>query len=156
MKFEDELKKATNPWIKRIGNYLLSRQDLKDNLKKENKSLEECFNYVLIEISNNAKKEGNIGYASGDDEEIYALAVHYYDEDDIKVEKINFRTNANGSATASELSEKLMKQKKSKTKDLSKENEKKNESKEASQPKLKKAKKDKIPDNQISLFDLLE
>lgn len=156
MKFEDELKKATNPWIKRIGNYLLSRQDLKDNLKKENKSLEECFNYVLIEISNKAKKEGNIGYASGDDEEIYALAVHYYDEDDIKVEKINFRTNANGSATASELSEKLMKQKKSKTKYLSKENEKKNESKEASQPKSKKAKKDKIPDNQISLFDLLE
>lgn len=30
-KFEMELKKAKNPWIVKIGNYLLSREDIKGN-----------------------------------------------------------------------------------------------------------------------------
>lgn len=34
-KFNSELNKAKNPWIKRIGNYLLSREDLHENLKKK-------------------------------------------------------------------------------------------------------------------------
>lgn len=34
-KFEEELNQATNIWIKRIGNYLKSRDDLKENLKKK-------------------------------------------------------------------------------------------------------------------------
>lgn len=97
-KFEKELQKETNLWIKRIGNYLLSRDDLKENLKKENKSLRECFDYVLIELSKKSQKENGVGYLAGDDEEIYALAVHYYDEDDIKVGKKNFKTNADGTA----------------------------------------------------------
>ena len=104
-KFNEELKNATNPWIKRIGEYLLTRDDLKDNLSKENKTLSECFDYVLIQLSKKAEKIDGVRYAAGDDAEIYALAVHYYDEDDIEVGEKNFETNADGSADASMLIE---------------------------------------------------
>lgn len=102
-KFKEELKKEKNPWIKRIGEYLLSREDVHENLKKEKKSLKECFDYILIELSKKCTKEGNVGYVAGDDEEIFGMAVHYYDEDDIKVGKKNFKTNADGSAAAKRL-----------------------------------------------------
>lgn len=130
-KFEEELKNAKNPWIIRIGNYLKTREDMYVNLKKENKSLDECFRYVLDELSKQAVRDGQISYASGDDEEIYALAVHYYDEDDIKVpKKLNFITNANGTAQ--------MKPKTSKSND---------------KVQSKKVKKEKISSGQLS-FDL--
>lgn len=51
--------------------------------KKENKSLDECCNYILSE----AKKRGNAVCMS--DDEVYNLAVHYYDEDNLKVEKVH-------------------------------------------------------------------
>ena len=44
---------------------------------KPNKSLEECCRYILSEV----KKSGRHGF---DDAEVYGMAVHYYDEDDIK------------------------------------------------------------------------
>lgn len=50
---------------------------------KPNKSIDECFNYIL----GKAKKCGN--EVAMIDEEVYNLAVHYYDEDDIKVEKVH-------------------------------------------------------------------
>lgn len=103
-KFKKELEKTDNPWIKRIGNYLLSRDDMKENLKKENKSLKECFDYILIELSKKCKREGKAGFIAGDDEELFSMAVHYYDEDDIKVDKKNFTTNADGSADPKKLS----------------------------------------------------
>lgn len=48
-------------------------------LQKPNKSIDECINYILTEV----QKSGINGYA---DEEIYKMAVHYYDEDDIKAD----------------------------------------------------------------------
>lgn len=44
---------------------------------KKNKNLDECCNYILQQV----QKSGCMGFA---DEEIYGMAVHYYDEDDIK------------------------------------------------------------------------
>ena len=44
---------------------------------KANKNLDECCNYILQQV----KKSGCCGFA---DEEIYNMAIHYYDEDDIK------------------------------------------------------------------------
>ena len=44
---------------------------------KGNKSLDECCNYILQQV----RKSGRCGFA---DDEIYGMAVHYYDEDDIK------------------------------------------------------------------------
>lgn len=44
---------------------------------KENKNLDECCNYILQQV----QKSGCQGFA---DEEIYNMAIHYYDEDGIK------------------------------------------------------------------------
>ena len=47
----------------------------------------QCFDYIVSE----AKKRGNAVCMS--DDEVFGLAVHYYDEDDIKVGKqTNYRT----------------------------------------------------------------
>lgn len=47
--------------------------------KKENKSIEECCRYIIQEV----KKTGRQGFA---DDEIFGMAIHYYDEDSIRVE----------------------------------------------------------------------
>ena len=44
---------------------------------KPNKNLDECVNYIFGEV----QKSGCNGFA---DDEIFGLAVHYYDEDEIK------------------------------------------------------------------------
>lgn len=46
---------------------------------KESKSIEECCRYIIQEV----RKTNRQGFA---DDEIYGMAVHYYDEDNIKVE----------------------------------------------------------------------
>ena len=50
------------------------------NLMKPNKNIEECITYILNEV----QKSGCNGF---DDDEIFSMAVHYYDEDDIEVGK---------------------------------------------------------------------
>lgn len=56
---------------------------------KPNKSLDECCNYILREV----QKSGQNGFA---DEEIFGMAIHYYDEDDIKdVKPVNARVVVN-------------------------------------------------------------
>ena len=46
---------------------------------KPNKTIDECFDFIIGEVS----KKGNAVYMS--DEEVFGMAVHYYDEDDITV-----------------------------------------------------------------------
>ena len=48
------------------------------NLMKPNKSIEECVTYIL----NQVQASGCNGF---EDDEIYSMAVHYYDEDEIEV-----------------------------------------------------------------------
>lgn len=104
-KIKAEMDSSQNPWIKKIGNYLLSRNDLEDKLNNQNKSLKECFDYILIEIAKQSVKEGVTGYAAGEDDEIYSLAVHYFDEDNLEIGKKDFTTNADGSAELSSKNE---------------------------------------------------
>lgn len=47
---------------------------------KKNKNIEECVNYIIGE----ARKKAQSGVSVLADEEVYNLAIHYYDEDDIK------------------------------------------------------------------------
>ena len=54
-----------------------------EKYKSENKSIEECCRYILIEMQKRAAN-GMIGCA---DSEVYGIAVHYYDEDDLSVAK---------------------------------------------------------------------
>lgn len=53
------------------------------NYKKENKSLDECVKYILQEVQRQAKGKNAVGVSDSD---IYNLAIHYYDEDKIKVD----------------------------------------------------------------------
>jgi hypothetical protein len=49
--------------------------------KKEGKSIKECCKYIMQK----ARKEAKNGCAAIPDDVVYGWAVHYYDEDDIKV-----------------------------------------------------------------------
>lgn len=47
-----------------------------ETLKKPNKSIDECIQYILKTV----KDSGNNGF---EDKEIFGMAIHYYDEDDV-------------------------------------------------------------------------
>ena len=76
--------KGTEHFTRTITEYLNQRAAtdplFAPNLQKPNKSIEECITYILSEV----QKSGCNGF---DDDEIYSMAVHYYDEDDIEVGK---------------------------------------------------------------------
>lgn len=54
-----------------------------ERLKIESKSMEECCNYILGEVEKKATGQ----WAACTDEEVFDMAVHYWDEDNIKVKK---------------------------------------------------------------------
>lgn len=62
---------------------------------KANKNLTECCSYIMGE----AKKRGNAVCMS--DDEVFGLAVHYYDEDNIKINKLPANVKASASAPVS-------------------------------------------------------
>ncbi|WP_372934481.1 PcfK-like family protein [Mariniphaga sediminis] len=53
-------------------------EKIASNLKKEGKSIDNCITYIL----NSVQKSGCNGFT---DDEIYGMALHYYDEDKIDV-----------------------------------------------------------------------
>lgn len=82
-----------NLFQKTIQNYLEKRAETDSLfapvLKKENKTIEGCCNYIISEV----RKSKRNGFA---DEEIYGLAVHYYQEDNLEeVKSINGRVVVN-------------------------------------------------------------
>ena len=156
MKLQEE-RKSADSWLKVIADYLLTRDDIKDSLDKENKSLEECGNYILQE----AKKKGN--QVAMTDEEVFSLAVHYYDEDDIIVKQTSKAdvkvAAAKDDKPLKSLAEyrKEVEQKESVDIDKIVEervNKKLAEIKKAEQEKKEKRKAKKQKVNQVSLFDL--
>lgn len=72
--------KATKAFEDTIKAYLDKRasedSQFAESYAKEGKSVEECCNYIL----NQVQKSGCNGFA---DDEIYGMAVHYYDEDNL-------------------------------------------------------------------------
>lgn len=86
-----------NPLKEAIQSYLDERAKTDELFavayKKKNKSIDECCTYIMGE----AKKRGNAVCMS--DEEVFGLAVHYYDEDDIKVNKLPSNVRASASTT---------------------------------------------------------
>lgn len=76
--------KGTEHFTRTIAEYL-NRRAATDplfapNLQKPNKNIGECITYILNEV----QKSGCNGF---DDEEIYSMAVHYYDENNIEIGK---------------------------------------------------------------------
>ena len=76
--------KGTEHFTRTIAEYLNQRAMtdplFAPNLMKPNKNIEECITYILNEV----QKSGCNGF---DDDEIYSMAVHYYDEDNIEIGK---------------------------------------------------------------------
>lgn len=78
---------ANNSFQDAIKTYLDKRAE-EDSLfavtyAKEKKNIKECCSY----INSQAKKQAVNGCAAISDDVVFGWAVHYYDEDDIKVEK---------------------------------------------------------------------
>ena len=76
--------KGTEQFKKTIQTYLDERARTDElfavTYAKENKNIDDCITFIL----NQVKNSGCNGFA---DDEIYSLAVHYYDEDTIDVGK---------------------------------------------------------------------
>ena len=75
---------ASNESFKQAIKAYLDKRAEEDSLfapkyANEKKSIDECCSYIMGE----ARKRGNAVAIS--DEEVYGMAVHYYDEDDIKM-----------------------------------------------------------------------
>lgn len=73
--------KATDNFKKTIEDHLqqLGKKDalFAETLKKEYKNIDDCITYIF----NQVQKSGCNGFT---DDEIFGMAVHYYDEDDLK------------------------------------------------------------------------
>ena len=76
--------KGTEQFIRTIAEYPNGRAMtdplFAPNLQKPHKNIEEGILYILSEV----QRSGCNGFA---DEEIYSMAVHYYDEDDVEEDK---------------------------------------------------------------------
>ena len=74
--------KGTEHFTRTITEYLNQRAAtdplFAPNLMKPNKNIEDCITYILNEV----KKSGCNGF---DDDEIYSMAVHFFDEDNIDI-----------------------------------------------------------------------
>ncbi len=81
--------KASNHFKLTILNYLGQRANadslFAENYRKPEKNIDDCITYIL----NSVKQSGCNGFS---DKEIFGMAVHYYDEDNIDIGK---PTNAN-------------------------------------------------------------
>ncbi len=76
--------KGTNHFKLTILNYLEQRANtdslFAENYRKPEKNIDDCITYIL----NSVKQSGCNGFS---DEEIFGMAVHYYDEDNIDIGK---------------------------------------------------------------------
>lgn len=74
--------KGTEHFTRTIAEYLNQRAMtdplFAPNLQKPHKNIEDCIIYILKQV----QQSGCCGF---EDDEIYSMAVHYYDEDDLEV-----------------------------------------------------------------------
>lgn len=97
---------------------------------KPNKKIDECYDYIISQ----AKKRGGSVVCMSDDE-VFGLAVHYYDEDDIKVSKqTNYKVSAGNVEKEASTEQPEIK-------------------KPASAPNKRKGMKKQIPSGQFLLFE---
>lgn len=78
------MESTNNPFKEAISKHLhgVAKNDelFAKTLSKPNKNIDDCATYILNEV----KKSGRQGFA---DEEIFSMAIHYYDEDTIEIGK---------------------------------------------------------------------
>lgn len=156
VKFKKELDEVTDPAIKKVGEYLLTREDIHKNLEKENKSLNEMWNYIVSE----ARRVAVGQCAAVDSETVFGWAVHYYDEDNLKVvAKNNYVRTAVTKDNSSEEIEKYKNESKAKDEEINKLKAQLEQKQEVKTPPKKEKKAKPVKTNnlegQLSLFDVL-
>lgn len=116
---------------------------LAERLKIESKTMEECCNYILQEVHKKATGQ----WTACTDEEVFGMAVHYWDEDNIKVEKqTGCKVVTNRKLTNEEMkeAEALGKQKKGQRAQKIKEQQETDKARDEEAKKKKKAEEDKV------------
>ena len=148
---------SNDPMIVMIKNHLLSRNDTSELLKKENKNIEDMMLFIGHELYVKYLKGKNnhrMACVAGPDEELYGIVMHYLDEDDIDMKKIENEMSrisfVNQEQKNPNQEEKIPKNEEKMQKIL------KNTHKESKTIKKakKKAKKSTIVEGQMSIFDL--
>lgn len=115
---------------------------------KPNKNIDECMQYIMGE----AKKQGGSAVCISD-EVVFGWAVHYYDEDNIKINKVSGRASVSASTPQVELTE----EEKASAKEQAMENYRNQcveemKRKEREKQKAIAEKKKQIDNSQLSLF----
>lgn len=157
MNFLEKMQSSNDPMITMIKNHLLSRSDTSELLKKENKNIEDMMLFVGHELYVKYLKGKNnhrMACVAGPDEELYGIVMHYLDEDDIDMKKIENEMSrisfVNQEQKRPNQEEKIPKSEE-KVKKILKNTHK--ESKTIKKAK-KKVKKSTIAEGQMSIFDL--
>ncbi len=157
MNFLEKMQSSNDPMITMIKNHLLSRSDTSELLKKENKNIEDMMLFVGHELYVKYLKGKNnhrMACVAGPDEELYGIVMHYLDEDDIDMKKIENEMSrisfVNQEQKRPNQEEKIPKSEE-KVKKILKNTHK--ESKTIKKAK-KKVKKSTIVEGQMSIFDL--
>ena len=157
MNFLEQMQSSNDPMITMIKNHLLSRSDTSELLKKENKNIEDMMLFVGHELYVKYLKGKNnhrMACVAGPDEELYGIVMHYLDEDDIDMKKIENEMSrisfVNQEQKRPNQEEKIPKSEE-KVKKILKNTHK--ESKTIKKAK-KKEKKSTIVEGQMSIFDL--
>lgn len=100
-----------------IKNYLDKRAEsdrlFAESYRKENKSIQECCKFIYSQARKIAKGGNAVGV---DDDTVFGWAVHYYDEDNIKVDKVQECVEVATPVTTPEPTEKSIQQKSSRKK----------------------------------------
>ena len=157
MNFLEQMQDSNDPMIVMIKNHLLSRNDTSELLKKENKNIEDMMLFIGHELYVKylkGKNNNSVACVAGPDEELYGIVMHYLDEDDIDMKKIENEMSrisfVNQEQKNPNQEEKIPKNEEKMQKIL------KNTHKESKTIKKakKKAKKSTIAEGQMSIFDL--
>lgn len=103
-KLVEEIKTDTNisaedkKGILKVAEYLLTRNDMDKKYNNPEKSLLEMWKFIKDE----AKEKAINGVAVMDDEEVYSIAIHYFDESNEKLKIKSKNTKATKKARATE------------------------------------------------------
>lgn len=138
-----------------------------EKLKNPKKSLKECIEYIQGEVFHEyvkGKEHGNMACAAPSRAEVFGMAVHYYDEENVEIRKIGGGRPANAGRPVHELTEeekaKIQKEAEAKyeaqvIKDLKeKEAAKKKAELERKRKEREKAEAQRKASGEMSLFDL--
>ena len=147
------MSKTSNRFQERIKEYLdeYASKDGKFAEKYANpkKSIEECCDFIAGQVQ-------KLGVQGMDDDEVYGLALHYYQEDDIgKVDKVNYSVVVNEKVELTE--EEIAEAKKDAIERITREEmdrikAKEREAQEKARKKAEEAKKKDEQSGQMSLF----